>query len=270
MTGAIFNFMSGEQPVLISCPHVGTHVPDEIATRFTPAGKLLADTDWHVDWLYGDAASALGMSLLTATHSRYVIDLNRAADGAALYAGADNTELCPTATFDQEPIYAGSVPDAAEIGVRIEKYWRPYHGKLEQTLNTMVARHGVAVLIEGHSIRSVVPRFFEGRLPDLNLGTADGMSADGELAARVMDVFEDHGAYSSVQNGRFKGGYITRTYGRPDANIHALQLEMAHACYMDEDPPFAFRADLASGVQPVVHAMLQTVLDWTNEVRAGR
>ncbi len=269
MTEPVFNFMRGDQPILVSCPHVGTHVPDHIAAQFTPEAKLLVDTDWYVDWLYGDAASALGIPMLSATHSRYVIDLNRRPDGAILYTGADNTELCPTTTFAREAIYTGDGPDAAEIADRVEAYSKPYHDKLRATLDDMLARHGVAVLIEGHSIQSHVPRFFEGRLPDLNLGTADGESADAGLTARVMDVFATHDAYTAVENGRFKGGYITRNFGHPANGIHALQLEMAQCCYMEEQPPFPFRADLAEEVQPVIRQMLETALDWV-QTRANR
>jgi len=260
-----FQFMNRSGPVLVSCPHVGTHVPEEIAGTFTDAGRALADTDWQVDWLYGDTASQLGCSLLTATYSRYVIDLNRRPDGDALYAGANNTELCPTSTFDEWPVYRdGQEPDATEIARRVEHYWQPYHDKLRATLDDMVARHGVAVLIEGHSIRSHVSRFFDGKLPDLNLGTADGESAADSLTQRVMEVFGKAEGYTSVLNGRFKGGYITRHYGDPDKGIHALQLEMAQCCYMDEEPPFAFRTDLALGIQPTVDAMLEVALDWAS------
>lgn len=258
-----FNYMHRDGPVLVSCPHVGTHVPGDILETFTDAGRQLADTDWQVDWLYGDSAAQLGCALLTATHARYVIDLNRRPDGGALYTGANNTELCPTSTFDDEPIYLdGNVPDEAEVARRVAAYWKPYHDKLGTTLKDMLSRHGVAVLIEGHSIRSQVPRFFEGRLPDLNLGTADGESAHATLTDRVMAVFAASEGYTSVLNGRFKGGYITRNYGDPANGIHALQLEMAQCCYMDEEPPFGFRADLAMGIQPTVHAMLETTLDW--------
>lgn len=270
MSEPVFNFMPGDSPVLVSCPHVGTQVPEGVAERFTDAGRMLPDTDWHVDWLYGESAGQLGCALLTANYSRYVIDLNRPSDDASLYAGANNTELCPLTTFAEEPIYQdGAEPDEAEMKDRVTRFWQPYHDKLRRTLDDMLDRHGVAVLIEGHSIRSVVPRFFEGRLPDLNLGTADGDSSDGELAARVMAVFENAERYTAVHNGRFKGGYITRHYGEPVRNIHALQLEMAHCCYMDEEPPFAFRTDLARGVEPVVHTMLKTVLDWARSSAAG-
>lgn len=264
---APFRFMGGDQPVLISCPHVGTHVPDDIWAIFTDAGRALADADWQVDWLYGGSAAQLDCALLTATHSRYVIDLNRRPDGGSLYAGANNTELCPTSTFDEEPIYQeGTEPDDAAVNHRVAAYWKPYHDKLGTVLADMVARHGRAVLIEGHSIRSHVPRFFDGKLPDLNLGTADGESTDAALSTAVMEVFGEAEGYTAVLNGRFKGGYITRNYGDPAKGVHALQLEMAQCCYMDEDPPFAFRADLAMGIQPTVHRMLETAIDW---VKAG-
>lgn len=262
MSEPIFNFMRGDQPVLVSCPHVGTHVPDHIVARFTPEAKVLADTDWYVDWLYGDAANALGIPMLSATHSRYVIDLNRRPDGTTLYAGADNTELCPTTTFAREPIYVDAGPDETEVSERVVSYSKPYHDKLRETLDDMVARHGAAVLIEGHSIQSYVPRFFNGKLPDLNLGTADGESANAKLASRVMDAFMEYDKFTSVLNGRFKGGYITRQFGQPGKGVHALQLEMTQCCYMDEEPPFPFRADLAGNVQPVLRHMLETVLDW--------
>ncbi len=268
MSEPVFKFMPGEQPVLISCPHVGTYVPQDIAERFTAAGAVLGDTDWHVDWLYGEVAASLGLSLLSATHSRYVIDLNRSPDGTGLYAKADNTELCPTTTFDFAPIYQGDVPLDDEILRRTENYWQPYHDKLRTTLDDMVARFGVAVLIDAHSIGSQVPRFFDGTLPHFNLGTADGLSADDGLTQRVFAVLDGHDDYSAVLNGRFKGGHITRHYGQPDKAVHALQLEKTQSCYMDEAPPFAFRAERAEIIQPIIAQMLETALEWA--VSRGR
>ncbi len=262
MSEAVYNFMSGNQPLLISCPHVGTYVPPQIAERFTQSASILADTDWHVDWLYGESASALGASLLTATHSRYVIDLNRRPDGGELYTGANNTELCPTTTFDNEAIYEGDNPSTSEILQRTENYWQPYHDKLQSVLRDMVDKHGVAVLIEGHSIKSEVPRFFEGTLPHFNLGTAGGESAAEDLSNLVFNVLNSSKDYKAVFNGRFKGGFITRNYGKPNDGIHALQLEKTQSCYMDEEPPFGFRVDLAAKVEPVITAMMQTALDW--------
>ena len=265
MSEAMFDFKPGDGPLLISCPHVGTHVPEEIAARFTDAGRRIADTDWNVHRLYEAAASALDLPMITATHARYVIDLNRDPSGRSLYKGADNTELCPTTTFDREPIYRdGEEPNIVEVDTRRRRYHKPYHDKLAEVLGDIRARHGTAILFEGHSIRSEVPRFFEGRLPDFNLGTASGESADGELAARVFDVLDDADGFTAVHNGRFQGGYITRHFGRPADGYHALQLEKVQAIYMDEDAPYTYRADLAARVEPVITKMLETAAAWAD------
>ncbi len=264
-----FAFMTGGSPLLVSMPHVGTALPEAIAARMTEIAKTVPDTDWHVDRLY-DFLGDLGASVLTATHSRYVIDLNRPPDDRPLYPGASNTGLCPTTTFAEAPIYRdGEAPDAAEIEDRRARVWRPYHARLETELAAIRARHGFVLLWEAHSIRSRVPRFFEGRLPDLNLGTAGGRSADSGLIARVAAVAEAAGDYSHALDGRFKGGYITRAYGDPGAGVHAVQLELSQITYMDEDPPFAFRDDLAAGIRPVLRRFLETSLAWAREVKGG-
>jgi len=261
----VCRFTPGDSPLLVSMPHVGIGVPAEIAARFTEEAALLADTDWHVDRLY-DFLDSLGAAQIRPTQSRYVIDLNRAPDDRPLYAGASNTELCPTTTFAEAPIYRpGGAPDGAEIAARRAAYWQPYHDRLQSALDEIRARHGVAVLWEAHSIRSRVPRFFEGRLPDLNLGTGGGRSADAELLRRVAAIAAES-AYSHAVDGRFKGGYITRTYGDPAAGIHAVQLELSQITYMDEDPPFAFREDLAARIRPVLRRLLETTLDFTGRV----
>ncbi|MEQ8665833.1 MAG: N-formylglutamate deformylase [Rhodospirillales bacterium] len=266
MSEPIFDFTPGSGPILISCPHVGTIVPDDIAACFTDAGRAIADTDWNVHRLYEAAARVLDLPMITATHARYVIDLNRDPSGRSLYKGADNTELCPTTTFDREPIYReGCEPDILEVDTRRRRYHKPYHDKLAEVLDDIRARHGVAILFEGHSIRSEVPRFFEGRLPDFNLGTVAGESADGELAARVFEALDGADGFTAVHNGRFRGGYITRHFGRPTEGCHALQLEKAQAIYMDETPPYGYRVDLAARVEPVIRRMLETALDWVGK-----
>lgn len=263
-----YRFTPGAAPLLVSMPHVGTAVPPAIAGRFTPAAAALPDTDWHVDRLY-DFLDELGAAHLQPIHSRYVIDLNRAPDDRPLYAGARNTELCPTDTFADEPIYrSGAAPDAAEIAARRAAYWQPYHDRLCGALAEIRARHGVALLWEAHSIRSRVPRFFAGRLPDINLGTAGGGSADPGLTARLAAVAAGSG-HSYAVDGRFKGGYITRANGDPTRGVHAVQLELSQITYMDEDPPFAFREDLAADIRPVLRRLLETALDWAASV-AGR
>jgi len=260
-----FTFRAGGSPLLVSMPHVGTELPEAVATHMTELAKTVPDTDWHVDRLY-DFLDHLDASILAATQSRYVIDLNRAPDDRPLYPGASNTGLCPTTTFDQAPIYLdGREPDAAEIAARKDRVFRPYHARLGRALAAIVERHGYALLWEAHSIRSRVPRFFEGRLPDLNLGSASGASADPELIARLSQVAEIEGAaagYSYALDGRFKGGYITRSFGDPAQGVHAVQLELSQITYMDEAPPFSFRDDLAPGIRPVLRRLLETALDW--------
>jgi len=242
----------GETPLVIDIPHAGTHVPPDIDARLTPAARPVPDTDWHVEKLFAFARSA-GATLVIATHSRYVVDLNRDPSGAALYPGADNTELCPARTFADEAIYvAGGGLDAAEIAARRAAYFDPCHAMLAAEIERVRARHGYAILLDGHSIRSVVPRFFAGRLPDLNLGTADGASCAPTVQAAAGVALAGAGAFTSVVNGRFKGGYVTRHYGQPARGVHALQLEIAQACYMDESPPYRWDAARAEALIAVL------------------
>ena len=242
----------GETPLVIDIPHAGTHVPPDIDARLTPAARPVPDTDWHVEKLFAFARGA-GATLVIATHSRYVVDLNRDPSGAALYPGADNTELCPARTFADEAIYvAGGGLDAAEIAARRAAYFDPCHAMLAAEIERVQARHGYAILLDGHSIRSVVPRFFAGRLPDLNLGTADGASCAPTVQAAAGVALAGAGAFTSVVNGRFKGGYVTRHYGQPARGVHALQLEIAQACYMDESPPYRWDAVRAEALIAVL------------------
>ena len=260
-----FAFMTGGSPLLVSMPHVGTALPEAIAARMTEIAKTVPDTDWHVDRLY-DFLGDLGASVLTATQSRYVIDLNRPPDDAPLYPGASNSGLCPTTTFAEAPIYLeGAAPEEAEIEHRRAQIWRPYHDRLRSELEAIRARHGVALLWEAHSIRSRVPRFFEGRLPDLNLGTVGGASAAPDLRARLSAIAAAAEGYSHAVDGRFTGGYNTRAFGDPEARVHAVQLELSQVTYMDEAPPYSFREDLAAGVRPVLRRFLESALAWAAE-----
>ena len=205
----------GDSPLVIDVPHSGTHLPDALASRLTTIARTVPDTDWHVDRLYQFAA-AEGATLFCATQSRYVIDLNRDPSGAALYAGADNTELCPTRTFGGEEIYLdGKAPSPAEVADRRATSFAPYHAALAAEIARVRERHGFAVLLDGHSIRANVPRFFAGRLPDLNLGTASGASCALPLQAAATRVLADAEGFTHVVNGRFKGGWVTRHYGQP-------------------------------------------------------
>lgn len=257
---ATFRLTHGSAPLLISIPHAGLFVPGDIAARLTDAALRLPDTDWHVDLLY-DFAPALGASLIVATHSRYVIDLNRSPDDTNLYPGQDTTGLCPVDTFHREALYLiGQQPDAAECAQRIRSYWQPYHDALQSELERLRKLHGHVVLWDAHSVCSVLPRFFEGRLPDFNVGTVDGASCDPAFGARVMQVVGSHPGYTRVLDGRFKGGYITRHYGRPGDGIHAIQLELAQAAYMSEEYPYAFDQERAAGIRAVLMEIYRALL----------
>ncbi|PWK87624.1 N-formylglutamate deformylase [Fulvimonas soli] len=251
----------GTAPLLISLPHDGSHIPDDLAARMRPRARRAPDTDWHVGRLYAPLARALGASLLRPLASRYVIDLNRPADGHALYPGRRETGLVPTLGFDGEPIYLdGAEPDAAETQRRVNDYWQPYHRALQQELARLHAEHGRVVLWEGHSIRSRVPMLFDGVLPDFNLGTADGASCTAALQRRLADALAAQSDYSHVVNGRFKGGYITRAYHRVEEGIQAVQLELAQHRYMDEES-FAYDEAKAPAVQRLIGRLLRLCLE---------
>jgi len=253
----LYNFRRGPTPLLVSMPHTGTHVPEWLAPRLTRAAKALPDTDWHLEQLY-NFVDELGASVLVATHSRYVVDVNRPPDNANLYPGQDTTGVVPVDTFDKAPLYLrGFEPSEAEVRSRIEQYWKPYHAKLSEELKNLKAQHGRALLWDAHSILSVVPRFFQGKLPDFNLGTADGTSCGQGLGEAL---FAKVAGYTKVLNGRFKGGYITRTYGDPTTGVHAVQLELSEAVYTEEQPPFRFREHLAVKVRPVLRSLLDEML----------
>lgn len=265
----VYDYQPGRAPLLVSMPHCGTVIPADIAATMTPAALELADTDWHVDRLY-DFAGELGASLIRPVCSRYVIDLNRPPDNSNLYPGADSTGLCPLSDFERRPLYRdGSGPDADEVERRLETWWRPYHDRLRSALAEMVEAHGVALLFDAHSIRSRVPRLFDGALPDLNIGSADGSSCAASLRDRVVGLLQGQDRFSHVVDGRFKGGYITRAYGNPSGGVHALQLELAQCLYMRETLPFDYLPEHAAELQPQLRALLAGIIDWA-QAEAGR
>jgi N-formylglutamate amidohydrolase len=257
----LYQLHAGDSPVLIDVPHAGTFLPAEIAARLTPLARTVPDTDWYVDKLYAFARAA-GATLMMATHSRIVVDVNRDPSGAALYPGADNTELCPTRTFGNEPIYHDAVPGSAEIAARRSRYFDPYHVALSGEIERIRARHGHAVVLDGHSICAEVPRFFAGRLPDLNLGTAGGASCAADLQAVAAGILASAAGFTHVVNGRFKGGYVTRRYGQPERAVHALQLELAQCVYMDEAPPYRWDALRAAPVGDVLARLVDALSGW--------
>ncbi|MBW8846615.1 MAG: N-formylglutamate deformylase [Burkholderiales bacterium] len=263
---SVFSLQPGRVPLLISLPHVGTEIPPEIGERLVPRALASEDTDWHLERLYRPLAERLGASLLVPRYSRYVIDLNRPPDDQPLYPGAaGGTGLVPTRFFTNEPLYRdGAEPDAVEIAARREAYWRPYHEALAAELERLRAEHGHALLFDGHSIRSELPWLFDGMLPALNLGTADGASCAPALTAGLAALLAGQPAFSQVANGRFKGGYITRHHGRPGDGVHAVQLEMCQRCYMDEaiDPREAYDEARAAEVALLIEQLLKEMLAW--------
>ncbi|MCW5723639.1 MAG: N-formylglutamate deformylase [Maricaulaceae bacterium] len=256
---AVFGLHRGDGPLVVSVPHSGTEIPDAIAARLSEAGRAMPDTDWFVDRLYGFTRD-LGATMITANLSRYVIDLNRDPSGASLYPGQTTTGLVPTETFDGRPLYAeGGEPDEAEIEARRGQYFDPYHRALSEELARVRAEHGYALLYDAHSIASQVPRLFEGELPVLNLGTNGGETCAPEIERAAVKAMLNQEEYEAVLNQRFKGGWITRSFGRPHTNIHAMQMELAQRAYMNEA---ATRYDegRADKLIPVLKTIIESAL----------
>jgi len=225
----------GDAPLVVSFPHTGTDIPPEIEAGLVSPWLARKDADWWIERLY-DFAAGLGATLVRTRISRTVIDVNRDPSGASLYPGQATTELCPTTTFDGEPLYRpGQEPDPAEIERRRATWFEPYHAALAAELERLGASHRRVVLYEAHSIRSHVPRLFDGELPNFNIGTNCGVTCDPMLTDAVEGACDASG-FSRVTDGRFKGGWTTRHYGRPEAGIHAIQMELACRGYMDEPP----------------------------------
>lgn len=251
----LYDSVEGTGALIIAAPHVGTHVPTDIAAKLNATGRAVNETDFHVHRLY-DFAAAMDASTLFATHSRYVVDLNRDPAGSALYPGLFETPMCPTTDFDRHPIYDADGPDAAETERRRILYWKPYHDRLRALLDRAVARYGHALLIDAHSIRPAIPDLFEGRLPDLNFGLNDGLSAAPVLAEVIAAWSKTQDANTTVIDGRFKGGFTTRHYGRPESGIHAIQIEIVQDCYLNMEAPHLYDAALAA---PLSHRLSSLV-----------
>lgn len=261
----IFEFNPGASPLLISVPHSGTCVPDSLAQAFTATARALPDTDWLVDTLYG-FAKALGAGMIRANYSRYVVDLNRPPDDASLYDGR-STGLFPLIDFTGAPIFREHCsPAENENAERLNRYWYPYHYQLQGELNRLQLEYGHAVLLDAHSIAAEVPMLFSGRLPDFNLGTNDGKSADQELISTAYTCLDDQPGYSSVLDGRFKGGYITRHYGSPSNKVHALQLELSQATYLATGAEIAIDPEKYRRLQPVLEELVESLVQWKPHV----
>ncbi len=257
-----FRLHPGRTPLLISLPHVGTGIPEDQRHRYLPRALDVEDTDWHLDRLYAFAAD-LGAGLLVPTESRYLIDLNRPRENTPMYAGTNNTELCPTRFFTGEPIYRdGQAPDDAEIARRIDLAWQPYHDAIGTELARLRALHGHAVLFDAHSIKSELPWLFDGVLPHMNLGTVQGRSCAPALRDALAADLGAQDRFTHVVDGRFKGGHITRSFGRPADGLHAVQLEMCWRAYMDEGPPAAWNEARALEVTPLLTRLVRRMIEW--------
>jgi formiminoglutamase len=257
----------GEAPLVVGFPHTGAEIPPGLAERLVSPWRATRDADWWVDRLY-DFARSLGATTVRTRISRTAIDVNRDPSGASLYPGQATTELCPTTTFDGEPLYReGLAPDEAEIAARLATWFEPYHRAVEAELERLRRRHGVVVLYDAHSIRSRIPRLFEGELPHFNIGTNSGKACDPRLAEAVLGVCEAS-PFRAVLDGRFKGGWTTRRYGRPETGVHAIQMELGCRTYMREpdappteaDWPSPFEAPRAERARAVLKPVLEACL----------
>lgn len=263
MSSNVFTLYRGHAPLMVSLPHVGTWLPDELKPRLDPRAWACEDADWLLEPLYKFAHEELGASLIVPRASRFLIDLNRPPENAPMYPGVNNTELCPTRFFTGDPLYLeGQAPSEAEVRQRIVAWWQPYHDALRVELDRLRSLHGHVMLWDGHSIKSELPWLFEGRLPDLNLGTVNASSCAATLRDRLTQVLAAQTQFTHVADGRFKGGYITRNYGRPDSQVHAVQLEMCWSTYMQEQPPYELEAARVAKLTPVLRELLGTCVSW--------
>ncbi len=248
----------GDGPIVLAMPHVGTDLPGSLRSRLNPLGQSLTDTDWWVDRLYEGLLPNL--TVVKASFSRYLIDANRNPMGASLYPGQNTTEMCPTTDFDGQPIYRpGQMPGTDEIESRRRDYHAPYHHAVAEQLHRVHERHGRVVLYDAHSIRSRIPFLFDGLLPIFNIGTNEGRTCDPSLEQTVVGICRGSRDHDYTLNGRFKGGWSTRNYGRPENGCHAIQMELAQRAYMTEQPPWDFDSDLAATLRPLLRDLLQAV-----------
>lgn len=263
LTGPL-SFHAGELPLLISIPHAGTRLTPVVDAGLTEAARPQSDTDWHIPRLY-DFARQMGASIVIGNYSRLVVDLNRPEDDQPLYTSA-TTGLFPETLFDGRPCFvAGKTPSPQERQSYLLHIWRPYHQQLQSELARLKTKFGYALLLDAHSIASVIPRLFDGKLPDLNFGTNSDASCYPLLSKKLIECCEQQSTFSHVLNGRFKGGYITRAYGQPQNHQHAVQLELAQLNYMSETEPYSYQPERAAQLQPLLQQLVHTMLQWGEE-----
>jgi N-formylglutamate deformylase len=254
-----FEVTQGTSPVILGFPHTGTHVPPDIWGRLNDNGKLLADTDWHIHRLYEGLLPEV--TTVRATFHRYVIDANRDPSGSSLYPGQNTTGLVPQTDFDGKSIWLdGNGPTESDTANRLRDFHAPYHEALAAEIERVKAIHGVAVLYDCHSIRSHIPFLFEGKLPDFNIGTDLGRTCAPEIEEACVGVAGNAAEFSAVLNGRFRGGWTTRHYGRPQNGVHAIQMELAQSTHLQaERPPFAYDASKAERLRAPLKDILTRI-----------
>ncbi|MDP5085545.1 MAG: N-formylglutamate deformylase [Yoonia sp.] len=251
----------GRSPLVLALPHTGTDIPPDCLARLNDTGRAMADTDWHIERLYAGLVDDV-TTVRTPVH-RYVIDVNRAPTGESLYPGQNTTGLCPLTDFDGRPLYlAGQEPDRAETARRTTLYHAPYHAALSAELDRVKAIHGFALLYDCHSIRSHIPFLFDGILPDFNIGTNEGVTCAPDIADAIQTICSKAEGYTSILNGRFKGGWTTRHYGHPAQGVHAIQMELAQSTYMIERAPWTYVSDIADRTRAHLQTILATLSDW--------
>ena len=260
----------GENCLVLAMPHTGTWLPQDVFDALNDRGQELSDTDWHINRLYEDLIPDI--TIVRANFHRYVIDANRDPSGQSLYPGQTTTDLCPTTDFDGQPIYReGREPGSAEVRRRQQTFHAPYHGAIAAELVRVKAKHGVAVLYDCHSIRSRIPFLFDDVLPDFNIGTNQGVTCAVSMQNEVERICAAAKSYSSILNGRFKGGWTTRHYGQPGTGVHAIQMELAQSVYLEtEAAPFAFDAAKAVLLRPHLRAILETLITLAKAERCAR
>lgn len=258
LTVPAFDFIQGDSPLLVSMPHSGLNLTAEVQAGLTDQAKKLPDTDWFIPELY-DFLESLGVGFIKANYSRYVIDLNRPYDDKPLYT-TKTTGLFPDILFEDTPVFAeGKAPSDEHKAFCKEHIWKPYHGTIEQELARLKAKFGYAILFDAHSIAAEVPMLFEGTLPDFNWGTNEGKACDAAIANAVTQILRPN--YTQVLNGRFKGGYITRHFGQPSDGIHAIQLELSQATYINDELAKQSEYQLDKQKQPLITQQLKDVIE---------
>lgn len=252
----------GDSPVVLALPHTGTDLPEDVAEALNETGRALADTDWHIHRLYNGLLP--GVTRVRTRIHRYAIDVNRDPFDVSLYPGQNTTTLCPLTDFDGHPIYhEGRAPNTEQIAARRRAYHAPYHAALEAELARIKALHGFVILYDCHSIRSRIPFLFEGTLPDFNIGTNGGTTCATGIEDSVVDACESANGYTSVLNGRFKGGWTTRHYGTPQDGVHAIQMELAQSTYLSEEAaPWYYCAQKADSLRHHLTKTLTTLESW--------